>query len=78
MLEEGGTFSSPTHEDFNILVSRANDWLVSHRDFDVLNVECVEILTPHNTKIVDPNKGQYDILRDLVFHYFFSFFSLIF
>lgn len=58
MLEEGGTFSSPTYEDFGFMVARANEWLTSHREFDVLNVECVEILTPHNTKVVDPNKGQ--------------------
>jgi hypothetical protein len=57
MLEEGGTFSSPTYEDFGFLVARANEWIASHREFEVLNVECVEILTSHNTKIVDSNKG---------------------
>lgn len=58
MTEEGGTFSSPAYEEFGILVTRANEWLLGHREFEVLNVECVEILTLHNTKTVDPNKGM--------------------
>ncbi|XP_055346375.1 uncharacterized protein LOC129593900 [Paramacrobiotus metropolitanus] len=59
MLEEGSSFSSPTYEEFGILVARANEWLSSHREFEILNVECVEILALHNTKTVDPNKASY-------------------
>ncbi|GAU97294.1 hypothetical protein RvY_08616-2 [Ramazzottius varieornatus] len=59
MREEGGTFSSPTYEEFGTLVERANEWLVNHREFDILNVECVEILAVHNSKTVDPNKASY-------------------
>ncbi|OQV24754.1 hypothetical protein BV898_01346 [Hypsibius exemplaris] len=59
LLEEGSSFKSPIYEEFGFLIARANEWLSSHREFDVLNVECVEILTPHNTKVVDPSKAAY-------------------
>ena len=57
--EEGGTFSNPTYEEFGTLVERANEWLSNHREFDILNVECVEVLAVHNSKTVDPNKASY-------------------